>query len=415
MGRVILHADANSFYISVESVYNPQLWHVPAAVAGSVEDRHGIILTKNQLAKKYQVQTGQAIWQAKQQCPNLVCVPPDYGLYVRFSRKMRQIYEQYSDRVESFGLDEAWIDLTNPGVTIADGERIAHEIRNRIREELGITVSVGVSYNKIFAKLGSDYKKPDAVTAISHENYKDMVWTLPVSDLLYVGRSTTKKLGALNVQTIGDLANFDTDIIEWKLGKVGLMLKCYALGGDLSPVMPTNYNAAIKSVGNSTTPPHDIECREDVRCILYLLAESVAARLRDGGFHSRCISISARTTSLETNSRQRTIRIPTNLTSEIAQTAIELFDDRFAKGFPYRSVGVSCSALSPDSEPVQLDMLGDERSRMRQLQLEQSIDGLRKRFGHQVIQRGVVLMDKSYAQINPVEEHTIHPVPFFAG
>ena len=187
------------------------------------------------------------------------------------------------------------------------------------------------------------------------------------------------------------------------------------MGSDLSPVMPTPYNVAIKSVGNSTTPPHDIERMEDARCILYLLAESVAARLRDGGFHSRCISISARTTSLETNSRHRTLRMPTSIATAIAQTAIELFDDRFAKGFPYRSVGVSCSALSPDSEPAQFDLLGDERSRMRQLQLERSIDGLRKRFGHQVIQRGVVLMDKSYAQINPVEEHTIHPVPFFAG
>ncbi|MEG1525801.1 MAG: DNA polymerase IV [Clostridia bacterium] len=415
MDRVILHSDANSFYISVESVYQPKLWHVPAVVAGCVEERHGIILTKNQLAKRYGIQTGQAIWQAKQQCPDLVCVPPDYELYVRFSKRLRQIYEEYSDRVESFGLDEAWIDLTNPGVTIADGERIAHEIRNRIHEELGITVSVGVSFNKIFAKLGSDYKKPDAVTVISRENYQQIVHPLPVQDLLYVGRSTQKKLNNLNVRTIGDLAHLDANLVNWNLGKVGLMLKCYAMGADQSPVMPTAYSLAVKSVGNSTTPPHDLTCMEDARCIFFLLAESVAARLRDGGFVARCISISARTTTLVTNSRQQTLSMPTNLSGEIAATAIRLFDDRFAKGFPYRSVGISCSGLMPDTVPVQLDLLDDERSRMRQLCLEKSIDGLRKRFGHQVIQRGVVLQDRGYAKINPVDEHTIHPVPFFAG
>lgn len=214
MERVILHVDANSFYISVESVYQPQLWSVPAAVGGDVEARHGIILTKNQLAKKYGVQTGMAIWQARQTCPGLVCVTPDYGLYVRFSERMRRIFDLYSNRVESFGLDEAWIDVSNPGVTIRDGERIANEIRTRVREQLGITVSVGVSFNKIFAKLGSDYRKPDAVTVISRDDYREIVWPLNAGDLLYVGRSTTKKLENLGVHTIGDLARMDTGVLQ---------------------------------------------------------------------------------------------------------------------------------------------------------------------------------------------------------
>ena len=206
MERVILHCDANAFYASVECLYTPSIRQSPVAVCGSVEERHGIVLTKNQIAKQFGVQTGEAIWQARKKCPDLICVPPDYALYIRFSRRMRRLYEEYSDRVESFGLDEAWIDLSNPGLTIRDGERIAHEIRLRVKRELGITVSVGVSFNKIFAKLGSDMKKPDAVTVIPPDSFRDVVWPLPVGDLLFVGPATRRKLADMNVRTIGDLA-----------------------------------------------------------------------------------------------------------------------------------------------------------------------------------------------------------------
>ena len=415
MSRVILHCDANSFYASVEMVYDPSLQGKPVAVGGSVEARHGIILTKNQQAKAFGIKTGEAIWQARQKCPQLVCVPPDYPLYVRFSRKMRRMYEQYSDRVESFGLDEAWIDLTNPGVTIADGERIAQELRRRIRAELGITVSVGVSFNKIFAKLGSDMKKPDAVTVIPPDTFRERVWGLPAGELLYVGPSTRRKLARMNVRTIGDLARLDTEVIRYCLGKNGLLLKAYANGLDESPVMPVDFRAAIKSVGNSTTPPHDIETIEDARCIYYLLAEAVAARLRQEGFRARCVTISARTTELVTSSHQRMLPKPTNLSGEIARMAMQLFGERFRDGLPYRSVGVSCSHLTLDDAPIQLDFMGDEEKRMAMEDMERSIDDLRRRFGHQVVQRGVVLTDRGYADINPVEDHTIHPVPFFMG
>ena len=254
MERVILHCDANAFYASVECLYTPSIRHSPVAVCGSVEERHGIVLTKNQIAKQFGVQTGEAIWQARQKCPDLICVPPDYGLYIRFSKCMRRIYEEYSDRVESFGLDEAWIDLSNPGLTIRDGERIAHEIRLRVKRELGITVSVGVSFNKIFAKLGSDMKKPDAVTVIPPDSFRDMVWPLPVGDLLFVGQATRRKLADMNVRTIGDLARFDAECLRSRLGKPGLMLKAYAAGLDRSPVMPADERMAIQSIGNSTTP-----------------------------------------------------------------------------------------------------------------------------------------------------------------
>ena len=415
MERVILHCDANAFYASVECLYTPSIRQSPVAVCGSVEERHGIVLTKNQIAKQFGVQTGEAIWQARQKCPDLICVPPDYALYIRFSQRMRRVYEEYSDRVESFGLDEAWIDLTNPGLTIRDGERIAHEIRPRVKRELGITVSVGVSFNKVFAKLGSDMKKPDAVTVISQDSFRDMVWPLPVGDLLFVGPATRRKLADMNVRTIGDLARFDAKCLRSRLGKPGLMLNAYAAGLDRSPVMWADLRRAIQSVGNSATPPHDLETPADARCLYYLLAESVAARLRQEGLRARCVSISARNAELVTRSCQQTLPRATSLTGEIAQAAMRLFDGRFSDGFPYRSAGLSCSALTPDDAPAQLDFLGDEARRIKTERLESAIDGLRRRFGHQIVRRAVVLTDGQYAQINPKEEHTVHPVPFYAG
>ena len=415
MERVILHCDANAFYASVECLYTPSIRHSPVAVCGSVEERHGIVLTKNQIAKQFGVQTGEAIWQARQKCPDLICVPPDYALYIRFSQRMRRVYEEYSDRVESFGLDEAWIDLTNPGLTIRDGERIAHEIRLRVKRELGITVSVGVSFNKVFAKLGSDMKKPDAVTVISQDSFRDMVWPLPVGDLLFVGPATRRKLADMNVRTIGDLARFDAECLRSRLGKPGLMLNAYAAGLDRSPVMWADLRRAIQSVGNSATPPHDLETPADARCLYYLLAESVAARLRQEGLRARCVSISARNTELVTRSCQQMLPRATSLTGEIAQAAMRLFDGRFSDGFPYRSAGLSCSALTQDDAPAQLDFLGDEARRIKTERLESAIDGLRRRFGHQIVRRAVVLTDGQYAQINPKEEHTVHPVPFYAG
>ena len=415
MGRVILHCDANSYYASVECLYRPEIRDLPVAVAGSAEERHGIILTRNPLARKYGVKTGEAIWQAKQKCPQLVCVPPDYPLYVRFSAKMRAIYEQYSPRVESFGLDEAWIDLSAPGMTLERGARVADEIRLRIRSELGITVSVGVADNKIFAKLGSDLKKPDAVTLLRPQDYAARVFPLPVGALLYVGPSTQRRLAQIGVTTIGALAQCDPALLRLRFGKNGLTLSAFARGEDRSPVMPVDHRAAIKSVGNSTTPPHDLTCMDDARCIFFLLAESVAARLREGGLRARCISISARSTELVTCSRQITLPRATCLAGEIGRTALELFDGRFASAFPLRSVGLNCSMLTPDDAPVQLDFTGDEEKRMQREQLERSIDDLRRRYGHQIVRRGVVLLDQGYSAINPVEDHTIHPVPFYAG
>lgn len=410
--RTILHVDANSFYASCECLYRPSIREKPVAVCGDPEARHGIVLTKNQHAKKYGVQTGEAIWQAKQKCPSLVVVPPDYPLYLHMSRQMHEILGKYSDKVESFGLDESWVEISADDMDVRKGQLVADEIRHRIHRTLGITVSVGVADNKVMAKLGSDYKKPDATTVLPPDLYEQIVWPLPVSDLLYVGPATTRKLARIGVCTIGQLANLDESILAHKFGKIGYMLKAFALGLDTSPVKPIEVSLPIKSVGNSTTPPHDIENMTDVKELVYLLAESVATRLRENNFKARCISVSARTTELISSSCQTTLSPSTCLAKEIAETALRLFEQRYRCGFPFRSMGINCSQLSPLDAPVQVDMFGEDERRVKQEQLERSIDGLRSRFGHQVIRRGIVLSDLSYSEINPKEEHIIHPVGF---
>ncbi|MCH5286176.1 MAG: DNA polymerase IV [Christensenellaceae bacterium] len=412
MERIIFHVDANSFYATVECVYRPELRGKALAVCGDPEARHGIVLTSSVQARQRGVKTGMAIWQARQLCPELITVPPDFPLYIHFSKRMRAIVEEYSDRVEAFGLDENWVDLSHPGRSMDDGERIAHELRRRIREELGITVSIGVSFGKVLAKLGSDMKKPDAVTVLRREDFREKTAHLPVGDLLYVGRATTRKLADISIRTIGQLAEAPDEVLRSRFGKNGLMIKAFALGQEDSPVRPCTVESAIKSVGNSTTTPHDIVTIEDARCVYYLLAESVGARLREGGFRARCVSISARTTSLVTTSHQCVLDRPTNITSEIADAACRLFAERYAHSLPMRSVGLQCAMLTMADEPLQLDMLGIQRRREQQERMDAALDGIRRRFGHTIVQRGVVLADSAFARINPKEDHVIHPVGF---
>ncbi len=297
------------------------------AVCGDPEARHWIVLTANYPAKRMGVKVGQAIWQAKQTCAGLVTVPPNYDLYIHFSQMMHSIWEEYSNRVEAFGLDENWVDVSDEVKNVYQGKLLADKLRERMKRELGITVSIGVANNKIFAKLGSDFKKPDGTTAIYPETFKGTIWPLPAKDLLYVGPATTKKLARVNIRTIGDLAQVDSGILKMMLGKNGLLLQAFALGLDASPVMPVTATAAIKSIGNSTTTPHDIQNLEDAKCVYYLLAESVAARLREHGFRTRCVSISARTTELITSGCQTMLDRPTDITSEIAAAAYQLFYD----------------------------------------------------------------------------------------
>ena len=413
MERIILHSDCNSFYASVECLHHPEIREKPVAVGGDIEQRHGIILAKNQLAKQFHVSTGEAIWQAKQKCPELIVLPPDFPLYLRFSRLARDIYLDYSNRVEPFGLDEAWLDITSSENQKDKGERTAQEIRKRIREELGITVSIGVSYNKIFAKLGSDYQKPDAVTLITKENYRQIAWPLPLSDLLYVGPATKRKLNGFGVHTIGELAQTPVEILRSKFGKIGDILSCFSNGLDRSPVADFQNQPIVKSIGNSTTAPRDLESGEDVKMILYVLADSVARRLREQGLKGRTIHISVRDNSLFSFTRQKTLLSYTNLTGEIAREALSLFREHYQWKRPVRSIGISVSDLEAGTICSQTSLFCDEVKREKMERLDKALDRLKVRFGTFAVQPAVLLKDRKLSGFDPKNDHIIHPVGYF--
>lgn len=413
MERIILHSDCNSFYASVECLHHPEIREKPVAVGGDIEQRHGIILAKNQLAKQFHVSTGEAIWQAKQKCPELIVLPPDFPLYLRFSRLARDIYLDYSSRVEPFGLDEAWLDITTRENQKDKGEKTAQEIRKRIREELGITVSIGVSYNKIFAKLGSDYQKPDAVTLITKENYRQIAWPLPVSDLLYVGPATKRKLNGFGVHTIGELAQTPVEILRSKFGKIGDILWCFSNGLDSSPVADFQNDPVVKSIGNSTTTPRDLERDEDVKIILYVLADSVARRLREQGLKGRTIHFSVRDNSLFSFTRQKTLGFYTNLTEEIAGEALSLFREHYQWKRPVRSIGISVSDLEAGTICSQTSLFCDEVKREKMERLDKALDRLKVRFGTFAVQPAVLLKDRKLSGFDPKNDHIIHPVGYF--
>ena len=414
MERTILHSDMNCFYASVEMLHHPELAGKPLAVGGDPEARHGIVLTANYIAKKSGVKTGMALWQAKQVCPEIIFVPPRMDLYLRFSRMAQEIYSEYTDLREPFGIDESWLDVSASTSIKGDGIKIAKEISKRIKHELGVTVSIGVSWNKIFAKLGSDYKKPDAITEFSRENYKNLAWNLPAGDLIYVGRSTNKKLQTLGIKTIGELANTEPDILESRLGKMGLVLHTFANGWDETPVCVEGYQAPIKSIGNSTTTPRDLVNDLDVKIILMALSESVASRLRENGFQCKEVEISIRDNELYHFSRQCKLKRPTNITDEIVQAAYRLFKYNYRGEHPIRSLGVRGCDLVSDDMLYQLDLFMSEQKREKLEKMDQVVDEIRAGFGYQSIQRAFVYQDKILAQLN-AREHTVHPQGYFHG
>lgn len=413
MDRSILHVDANCFYASVEMLHHPELAGKPLAVGGDPEARHGIVLTANYIAKRKGVKTGMALWQAKQACPDIVFVPARMDLYLRFSRYLLNIYSDYTDKIQSYGCDEAWLQVDESAAIKGDAMKIAREISNRVKRELGITVSIGISWNKIFAKLGSDYKKPDAITEINRENYRQIVWGLPASDLLYVGRRTAPKLAKYGIHTIGNLAQTDPAFLEQQLGKMGLILYAFANGMDDSPVTKEGYDAPIKSIGNSTTTPRDLTCDQDVQIIFQALAESVSARLRKHGFQCRIVGISIRSNDLYHFSRQKKLSEPTNITEEIMEAAFELFQDNYDWRLPIRSLGIRGADLVTDDYPVQLDLFMNEQNRERQKKLDACVDEIRRRFGYFSIQKAFMLKDPALAGLDAMGTHTVHPVGYF--
>lgn len=410
MEKIILHVDCNKFYASVECLHRPEIRNLPVAVGGSDKSRHGIILTKNEIASKYDLKVGEPLWSARKKCPNLVIVPPNFPLYMRFSENVRKILADYTDIIEPFGIDESWIDVSATAHLYGGGEKIANIIRERIKRELGITVSIGVSFNKVFAKLGSDYKKPDAVTVISKENYKKIVWPLPANDLLYIGPATYKKLIKHYRYTIGDVANTDLETLKKWFGKIGIMLHSYANGFDITPVCKNEFAPSMKSISNSTTTPRDLETKEDVKAVLFVLAESVCRRLREQGFKCSVVKFHARDNKLTTATTQKKLKFPTNITREITDTAYSLFLNNYDFKIPLRSIGIAVCDFSSDEIPEQYDFFTDAEKKQKLERIDKTVDLLKKRYGNYTIQRANLLKSTEISRFNPHDDHIIHPV-----
>jgi len=381
-GRVVLHSDLNNCYASIETMLHPELRGKYIAVCGSTEERHGIVLAKNQLAKKCGVKTGDVIWEAKQKCPQLTIVEPHMDQYLKFSKLVRSIYLRYSPEVEAFGIDESWIELTgSPLLSKMSPTEIADEIRESVKAETGLTVSIGVSFNKIFAKLGSDMKKPDAVTEITEDSFKAQVWPLPASELLYVGRATTEKLRRYGVHTIGELAQSDPAFLKRLLGVNGEKLWIYANGLDTSRVMPCDYEPPIKSIGHGITCTADLLTREEVHHVLMELAQEVGLKLRKEGLAAGGVRIAVRDSSLSHRGYQCKLDFPTQSYTLIAKAGFDLFCRRHAWNDNIRSLTISAIDLMPADLPIQLDLWSDYSKQARRLTLEKTVDDIRRRFG----------------------------------
>lgn len=411
--RTILHSDCNGFFASVECLYNPQYRDKPVAVCGDADKRHGIILAKNEIAKKFNIKTGEPIWQARQKCPELITASAHYDRYIRFSKLCREIYSDYTNFIEPFGLDEAWLDVTGSAMIHGSGKEIAEEIRHRIKTELGITVSIGVSFNKIFAKLGSDYKKPDAVTEITKDNYKQLVWNLKASDLLYVGRATEKKLRQLGVFTIGDIATFPIELLRDNFGKWADIMHSFSNGLDFSPVMKSDEVNAVKSISNSTTTVRDLVNFEDAKIIFMVLSDSVCRRMREQGLRAKCVCISIRNTDLVSITRQCKLERSTNLTKDIINAALMLFKENYDFDKNIRSLSVSVSDLQPDTLAQQPSIFVNELDNIRLERLDSTLDVIKNRFGAFSIKPAKLMLDRNLSSFNPKEEHTVHPVGYF--
>ena len=392
MERTILHCDMNNFYASVECLYNPAIREKPVAVCGNPALRHGIVLAKNGLAKSRGVRTGEALWEAERKCPGLVTVPPHFDRYLRFSAMAREIYAEYTDQVEPFGLDECWLDVTGSlHLFGGDARQLADDIRGRLRQELGLTISVGVSFNKVFAKLGSDYKKPDATTVISRENWRDMVWPLPVGDLLYVGRAARRTLAQYGVETIGQLAACKPEMLEQLMGKTGVQLHRYANGLDDAPVRPQHEHEPVKSVGNSTTFPENLTRWEQVRGGLQTLSDSVAGRLRRQQLYCGGVALTIRDPQFHQFSHQVRLDAPTHLQRDIYRAALTLAQQSWHAPSPIRALTVTALYLSDSADSFQqLDLLDSAAPQRndRQERLEQAMDTIRRKYGKDAITFG---------------------------
>ena len=385
--RVILHADCNSYFASVESIDHPEYKLVPMAVCGDPELRHGIILAKNELAKAYHIQTAETIYSAKKKCPDLLLVPAHHEKYVAVCERINAIYEGYTDLVERFSIDESFLDVTGSRHLFGAGRQIADELRRRVREEIGVTISVGVSFNKTFAKMGSDYKKPDATTVISRDNYRELLWPLPIGELLFVGKSVAAVLRDHGILTIGDLAEAAPRSLSAFLGKMGLHLQRSARGEDLSPVLPTGYEEQPKSISHNVTFDHDLVDPSEIMAGLTLISDQVGTRLRRKKLFASVVQIQIKDTSLKVTNRQKKLDEYTCSTRLIRDTAVNLLRENWPVGKPIRMLSVGVTGLSLDGAQ-QLSMFTDTAAADRARRLDDAVDSIRSKFGKEAVRFG---------------------------
>lgn len=384
MKRVILHSDCNSFFASVEAALNPEYRGVPMAVCGSVEARHGIVLAKNEEAKRYGIKTAETVFSAKKKCPGLVIASPHYDEYEKYSRAVNDIYKQYTDAVEPFGIDESWLDVTRSERLFGSGVEIAERIRREVKEKLGITVSIGVSFNKAFAKLGSDYKKPDAITVIDENNFRDIVYPLPASTLLYVGEKTKNVMDRLGIKTIGDIAGADLTLLRLHFGKMADVLHSYALGEDDSPVLSEEMRAERKSIGNGFTFKHDLVSLEEIKLGIEYLAEELGQKLRQSSMKAGAVQLSIKDEFLKTIQRRRQFSKPTDIAREISSLAMQIFLDEWRLGQPIRMLTVTVLNLVQNdalSEQIDIFTIDGDAERERAKKREETIDKIRDKYG----------------------------------
>lgn len=411
--KIILHCDLNHFYAAVEELHQPYTRSLPMAVGGDKDKRHGIILAKNPLAKKYGIQTGEPLWQAKQKCPNLLILPARFSLYMKFSKKVMDIYKRYTDRIEPFGIDEAWLDVSSCKQLYGNGLAIAKQISDDIKQECGITVSIGISDNKIYAKLGSDYKKPDAITELNQHNVRDIVFPLPVEDLLYVGYATKQKLHRYNIKTIGDLAQTPLDFLTSRFGKWGIILHRFSNGLETSDVKHFSHHSIVKSIGNSITSQVDLRTLSDIKVVATVLCESVASRLKQHQLACRTVSITMRDEHLHSFTRQIGCEVPTDVSEDLISYAMLLFQENLNPCVCYRSIGVRAENLVHYEIAWQLSMFASLENHDRLRSIDVTMDAVRARFGHNSIQRGITLTNLSLSDFNPKEDHVIFPFAYF--
>lgn len=394
--RVIFHCDLNNFYASVEAVRNPALRGKAVAVCGRTEDRHGIVLAKSEKAKKYGVKTGDVIWQAKKKCSELIIVEPDFDEYVKYGKIVRRIYYNYTDLIEPFGLDECWLDVTASEKIFGSDYETAYKIKEQVKRETGLTVSVGVSFNKVFAKLGSDLKKPDAITVIREENFKDKIWGLPACNMLWVGRSTDKTLKKYGIRTIGDIAKTSPEILSSIFGKNGYTLWQCANGYECSEVSEFGSAPEIKSVGRGCTLVSDLESDEEVWRVLLTLSHSVSRHLRDDGFIASGVQISVKSNDLKCVQFQKKLCFATQNSREIADCAYALYLERYDKNLPVRALTVRAIDLLAENSAQQLSMTFDINKHMRCEIIEKTALELNKKYGRQILFEASLLNDTKF-------------------